>query len=77
MSKKQIALNVSRKLHSGQGNARFEFLAVVNKSNLVCEAPLCNLLNTDTILPKRRKISTRQHGVTYQKMLIFIKGGAY
>ena len=39
-------LNVSRKRHSGQGNARFEFLAVVNKNNLVCEAKLRNLLLT-------------------------------
>jgi hypothetical protein len=41
-------LNVSRKRHSSQGNVRFEFLAVVNKNNLVCEATLCNLLLTDT-----------------------------
>jgi hypothetical protein len=67
-------LNISRKRHSGQGNARLEFLAVVNKNNLVCEATLCNLLLTDTVLPKRRQISTRLRSVTSQKMLIFIQG---
>ena len=39
-------LNTSHKRHSGQGNAGFEFLAVVNNNNLVCEAILCNLLLT-------------------------------
>jgi hypothetical protein len=65
-------LNVSRKRYSGQGNARFKFLAVVINTKLICEDILCNLL-----LPKRRQISTRLHGVTSQKMLKFVQGGAY
>lgn len=70
-------LHVSCKRCSGQGNTRFEFQTVVNKSNVVFGAILCNLLKIETVPPKRQQIYTRLHDVTSQKILVFIKERVY